>query len=236
MRKIIFVLAAVLAIFSGVAAVSATEGHLVDIKAHVENAIGVETYDLNFGTVYPEQVFNKTLVFGLTDSYLADTGVNRLDYFLYWELKPIEDGFMDADGDDYFEPMNAFLEVTDGDADLEWWGYDQHVVPTPTDPVLFCDGQLFRTEDVCDAIDIKFTVPVFDNYYNPLTDPIVDPEPKQLVLADEDYYEEIEEHCGKDMVVPKADLGINLKIQVWRIWTTEGEIMPPIVSYGDAIR
>jgi hypothetical protein len=228
MKKVVFLFAAVLIMFSGVAAVSATEGHLVDIKAHVENAIGVETYDLDFGNVFPEEYVERTLTLGLSNSFSAETRVDRLSYFLYWELKPIgESGAEPAYLGDYYQPLNPFLTVTALDQGTEptgcgyYWGPNSvDTIPGVGAAVKFGDGILKRGVDECDELSFLLMAPAFggpDGWYNEITDPNDEPG----ILQPEQYVIEKEEICGKLMDVPHADLGINLKIQLFYIRTAE---------------
>lgn len=229
MKKVIFLVAALMAVFSGIAAVSATEGHLVDIKAHVENAIGVETYELSFGTVFPEETVEKQLTFGLSNSFVdkSQTRVSSLDYNLYYELKPIEAGYLDPDKDGYFEPLSPFIVASDFDPSD---GNDTFVtqpvaVPGVGAAVLLGTGKLGKQipepaggpdGDLCDVINFGFNVPVFDKWYNAITDPVANP--GKLIYADNDYTIVKETVCGYSVDVPHADLGINLKIQVMKYY------------------
>jgi hypothetical protein len=55
MKKVILIFSAIVLVASGVAAVSAYEAHVINVKAHVENALSVNTSDVNFGTVFPQE-------------------------------------------------------------------------------------------------------------------------------------------------------------------------------------
>ncbi len=221
MKKTILILAALLLVVSGVAAVSAYEGHLVNIKAHVENAIGVETYELDFGTVFPQEELEKNLTFGLSESFV-DAGMDRLSsltYNLYYELKPIPD----TDPVEYYTPLNPFLILTDGDLND---GNDTFVTqpvaaPTVGTAVLVGSGILTKvvpepfdgpTGDLYDIVHIAFNVPVFEGWYNEITDPKA---PWAYMLMDGEFVIEDEVIAGNIAVeVPHADLGIDLKIQI----------------------
>jgi hypothetical protein len=221
LKKAILIVAALVLVLSGVAAVSAYEGHLVNIKAHVENAIAVETYELDFGNVFPQEEVEKQLTFGLSESFVDKTQIrlSSLTYELYYELKPIPN----TEPVEYYAALSPFLVLSDGDpAD----GNDKFeaqpvAVPKPGEAVKVGEGVLTKvipeptpgpTGDLCDVIHIAFMVPVFEGYYNEITDPKA---PWPYMLKEGEFVLEDERLCDTyDVKVPHADLGIDLKIQV----------------------
>ena len=219
MKKAIFIFASLLMVVSGVAAVSAYEAHVVDVKAHVENALGVPT-EFSFGTVFPEEVVEMDFRFGLSNSFVSEnqTRVSDVHYAMKWEPKPIEQGFLDPDEDGYFEPLAPWIVLTPVDANdgalpqtkpawvPAWgiaWGELNKIIPEP---------EAGPTGDLCDYWHMTFDVPVFDKYYNSSTDPRTPS--GVLVYANDDYIITEETVCGQVVKVPHADLGSNLKIQV----------------------
>jgi len=226
MKKGLMILAALLVIASGIMAVGAYEGHLVDVKAHVENAIGVQTYEFDFGTVFPEDYIEGSIMIGLSNSFVEQDTYSSVYYDLWWEPKPIgQHVAVDPDGDGYFEPIAPYITVeVDSSAPgaigagriasvlAKWDG------PAGTAIVPIGIGSLsWDNEDVCDKIHMNFTVPTFDNTYNKYTDPMLDV--ALLKLADKDYQVDTETiECSAtssfNAQVPHADLGNNLKIQV----------------------
>ncbi|MFA4880660.1 MAG: DUF642 domain-containing protein [Candidatus Doudnabacteria bacterium] len=76
MKKIILGLVAVVAIVGGVIAMSAFEAHVVNVTAKIENALNVPITELGFGTVFPEEVLNKTLAVNLSESFKEAAGCN----------------------------------------------------------------------------------------------------------------------------------------------------------------
>jgi len=224
LKKAVLIVSALLLVVSGVAAVSAYEGHLVDIKAHVENAIGVDTYELDYGTSFPQEQREDDLLFGLSNSFMDvnQTRVSSVTYELYWELKPAGDHdpeplYMDA----YFQPLNPFLYVyfpaPDGDT-IDTTA--AKTVPTVGQAVKFGEGILSKTidprvpenDDCMDGLHFTFYVPVFEGYYNEITDPKA---PYAYMLMKDQFVTVNETICDTfEAAVPHADLGINLKIQV----------------------
>lgn len=222
MKKAVLIVSALLLVVSGVAAVSAYEGHLVDIKAHVENAIGVDTYELDFGTAFPQEQLEKDLLYGLSNSFMDanQTRVSSVTYELYFELKPAGDHdpeplYMDA----YFQPLNPFMYVyfpnPDGDTAN---ATAAKCVPGVDQAVKFGEGILSKDipsvgqDDCMDKLHFTFYVPVFEGYYNEITDPKA---PYAYMLMKDQFVTVNETICDTfEAEVPHADLGINLKIQV----------------------
>jgi hypothetical protein len=227
-KKALLLVSALLIVFSGVAAVSAYEGHLVNIKAHVENAIGVETYEFDLGTYFPQERVQNELGIGLSESFIAQDRVSTVEYKLCWELKPIPadqtDNVCDPDGDGYYTPLNPYLEITMDDANDNIDPSMIHGVPADnTTAVCFGTGQMWKSRvpgegDVCDIIHVIFSAPVFEGYYNDITD---DPPDGWVygMIMEGNYCTANETICDGaiDVKVPHADLGIDLKIQVTSI-------------------
>ncbi|MDD5626611.1 MAG: DUF642 domain-containing protein [Patescibacteria group bacterium] len=49
---------------------SAFEAHVVNVTAKIENALDVPITELDFGTVFPEEVLNKTMAVNLSESFM----------------------------------------------------------------------------------------------------------------------------------------------------------------------
>jgi len=221
MKKGLMILAALLVIASGIMAVGAYEGHLVDVKAHVENAIGVSTYEVNMGTVFPQEVIERDIQWGLSNSFLAQNRLSSVDYSLYWELKPLADNAGPAYEGEYYQPLNPFLEVG-GPTDVDIDDVAVKTIPAPGQAVEFASGTLYqlipstpRDGNLCDYVHLSFSVPVFEGYYNAITDPAVAPKNWEYGMLTAGSFNTTTEHiCSFDAPVPNADLGIDLKIQV----------------------
>lgn len=223
MKKALMILAALLVIASGVMAVGAYEGHLVDVKAHVENALGVSTYEVDFGTVFPEEVVETAIQVGLSESFQDQQRYSTVEYELWWEPKPIEDGYVDVDDDGYFEPIYPFIELEVDGGTLE------PIDETRLDDV--CEGaiaigqdDLTTQGDLCDWIHMTLDPPVFDGWYNECTDPRT---PSGILSLEDGDYEIVTELIGCETnefeaPVPHADLGNNLKIQVIKVVLDSG--------------
>ena len=228
MKKVLLLVSALLIVFSGVAAVSAYEGHLVNIKAHVENAIAVETYEWDLGTWFPQEKLESDLRFGLSESFLDQDRVSEVNYKLCWELKdaPVDDAgnitickpYMGK----YYQPLNPYLVMSLGVDGNDFVTGNTSAIPGEGQAVCWGEGQLYNVPelpaegDICDIVHISFSVPVFEGYYNEITDVWPANWAFGMIMAD-DYCLVEETICGFTQDVPNADLGIDLKIQVTSI-------------------
>lgn len=231
MKKVILIVAALTLVVSGVAAVSAYEAHIIDVKAHVENAL-IVSHDLDYGNVFPQENLERELYIGLSNSFMDgnQTRVSDLEYALLWTPKSIS-GYPDAldpDGDTFFEPIWPFIVPSHegGESPLDGTvasgvepppAFSTVVVPSGYDKWGW--GHLDKASDPSDTWHLKLYVPVFDQWFNPTTDPLGDYQ-YVLYLADNDYVVVSESFTAADGTVvtndvPHADLGSNLKIQVY---------------------
>jgi hypothetical protein len=228
MKKVILILAAIVLVASGVAAVSAYEAHVINVKAHVENALSVNTSDVNFGTVFPQEWIVKHREVRLSDS--AETELEddlvavNFTFFAEWKKCADMTGYYyDNDTDtwdggtaNYCNWMGDFLYVgwdVDGQApSMTLVGPAQAGPPSAQE--ILTSGRL--TDGDAHQLYIAIDVPVFEGFYNPLTDP----EPKPSGLDDPTYivpdgsrmYTDMARHPAYD--AEGMDFGIDLKIQV----------------------
>ncbi len=219
-RKIIPILGALVLVVSGVAAVSAYEAHLINVTAHVENALSVNTTAIDFGTVFPQEVLKVHRNIALSESALAEgpAGTTPLpgdlmsvDYQVWAECKPNPN----IPGD-FYQWLGEWL----------WVGIDASQDPTlitghvrvgaaPTDPcpaakpILDAAGNTLTGtlsgNNTVDMMGVTILTPAFVGYYNELTDQkpdwfqaVIDAGNWPLLDGDPDG----------------TDLGLDLKIQV----------------------
>jgi hypothetical protein len=219
MKKVLFILAGLLIIASGIMSVAAYEGHAVDVRAHVENALMINDYDVDFGTVFPQEALESQVIIGLSESFRGQERYSSVQYKVYWEPKPISDhpGALDPDNDTYYEAIWPFIE-------LKAEGDTVYADPTTdgTGMILAGAGTLYNGDDECDMWHMILNPPVFDNWYNEATDPST---PSGILTngkpgISDDQYVVTNEYlsCDKDQEnpigVPKTDLGNILKFQV----------------------
>ena len=124
MKKAILIVAALILVVSGVAAVSAYEAHTVNVKAHVENALTVDIAEIDFGTVFPEEWLSDKFNVSLSQSAIDEKVAGRLssvdfEIFAEWKLW------------DPADPALANPVVVGQDTYYEWMGYFTYVAIDP---------------------------------------------------------------------------------------------------------
>ena len=83
-KKIILAMVALVAVSLGVVGMSAFEAHIINVTAHIENAltIPVEADGMSFGTVFPEEVSFQNMDIQLSNSFLATPRVDDIEYMI----------------------------------------------------------------------------------------------------------------------------------------------------------
>jgi hypothetical protein len=186
-KRGLIALAALVALVSGISAVSAFEAHAINVTAHVENALQAPAV-LIYGTVFPEEWHLKRFQVQVSESF-CDPTQDRHDFVFYqvWLLeKPDPDN--DSGGEDTgFYPwlgdaMYLRVDQTAPDittllaADLTHAGYDDPPILLElfnTNTGLFSTTQSLNKEpprNRIDQITVAIDVPVFEGFYNRLTD------------------------------------------------------------------
>jgi len=226
MKKVLLVLVALVLVLSGVAMVSAYEAHLSNVKVHVENALTIPaSYD--FGTVFPEQWKVYLNAIRTSDSFCAQTRVNGVNFTVWVEQKLLSDnGTPDDPADDTYYPwlgdaLYIGIDVADprpeeAGGDLKWVG---NVTPSgPPGALWVMDSPRPISKDtkhynMTDWITVGLDVPVFEGYYNELTDVATKP-------SDLDHPTVIIAANDTDRWYPEdgVDLGVDLKFQVTSIF------------------
>lgn len=87
-KKIILSLVAVVAVVGGVAALSAFEAHIINVTAHIENALSVSPKEIKFGTVFPQELLDEPFTVELSSSFLGEERVDDVDYVIKQKVKP----------------------------------------------------------------------------------------------------------------------------------------------------
>ena len=232
MKKAILVVAALLMVVSGIAAVSAYEAHLINVTAHVENALTVDTAAIDFGTVFPQEWLIKDRVIALSTSANAILGESEgdlldVDYTVWAEYKVETVGTPPL----YYFWMGEWLWVgidsLDPVTDLTGWNQvgvepditfdpdaDPWAAPDPMAVATTCTGTL-NAGNKSDTLRVMLLAPCFHGDYNADTDvkPAWWPEPETA------EWPLLPQGLDADVGV---DMGLDLKIQV----TDIGRVAP----------
>jgi hypothetical protein len=242
MKKVLLVLVSVVLVTSGVAAVSAYEAHVINVRAKVENAISTTVTKLEFGTVFPEEWLTKEFVVQHSQSFCDRNQwrVTAVNYSIWVEWKTLSDNGTPGDpyDDEYYpwlgDALYIGIDVLDPDkkkpedagGDLKWVGNVTPPGPPGALKVMDAPQPIWKEPggggNPGDLIVVGVDVPVFEDYYNPLTDML---QPNGTYLP---------KPSGLDdptVVILKTDtdrwhpdgvtLGADLKIQVTDIWYYE---------------
>jgi hypothetical protein len=173
LRRILILGAALVAVVSSVAAVSAFESHLVNVQAHVENAVVASGGgSIGGATMFPEEWLTTGVTVDASDSFKNQTRVDTIDYIVCAEPKTIDS----PDGDP-FEWMGGMAYLsTDGGSTWVWVGPTADLVP-PTAGFVCpgISGQL--TGAAASVVDVGFDAPVRVENYNEDTDVCDKPRP-----------------------------------------------------------
>jgi len=81
-KKIVLGLLAVVVVVGGVAGMSAYEAHIINVTAKIENALGVSTAAIDFGTVFPQEYEEREFVINLSTSFM-DPNQDRVKDVMY---------------------------------------------------------------------------------------------------------------------------------------------------------
>ena len=81
-KKIILGLAAAVVVAGGVAGMSAYEAHIINVTAHIENALAVSTEALDFGTVFPQEYLERDFTINLSSSFLGAERADDVEYII----------------------------------------------------------------------------------------------------------------------------------------------------------
>ncbi len=225
MRKRIFVtiLAIVLALALGISGASAYESHVVNVKAQIENALCVGTNAIHFGPVFPEEWITRDFTVSMSRSFCSQWRVTGIEYDIQagWKPIPNSDQYYEWLGDAIYIGINAenkWPEAAGGD--LVWVGEDPPPGP-PGSILMLSSGHpgLFKylpeKPTDCHTITIGLDVPVFEGYYNELTDVAITPagltHPTVIIGEDEPRW----------WPQRGITLGMDIKIQVTNIYLYE---------------
>jgi hypothetical protein len=222
MKKVLLVLVALVLVVSGVAMVSAYEAHLSNVKVHVENALVLQSYKCDFGTVFPEEWKLRLNAIRTSTSFCAQERMNGINFTVWVEKKLLSDnGTPDDPSDDTYYPwLGDALYLKIGGNGPTYQANQMHRVGNGTPPInTGLTGAVghgwvpgYEGLPIGRNLWIGLDVPVFEGYYNPATD--VKPKPSGLNEPTVVINVTDEERYFPDGVT----LGADIKIQVTAIY------------------
>ena len=127
-KKILLGLVAIAVVVGGVAGMSAYEAHVINVTAHIENALSVTPDELMFGTVFPQEKFYKDLTVALSGSFLEEDRVDDVEYVIKQKPKPYNPEDHEYCLTEWEEAMDGFMDcfmsclVRGGSEEFCWHG------------------------------------------------------------------------------------------------------------------
>ena len=196
-KKIVLSLVAIVTVTGGVAALSAYEAYVINVTAHIENALKVLPFskELVFGTVFPQEYQEKRIWVTTSESF-CDSDQRRvlnIDYKIVQKPKCINDigEYASFDYDTHECPVGytempslcPYLSKTPVYEDPSpYTDYGVLAFHDPEDPSSIATGTINKDNDLSDEWIIDLVVPCFEGYcaqdwpafvaqYNPDADP-----------------------------------------------------------------
>jgi len=196
-KKVLLTLVAIVAVVGGVAAISAFESHVINVTAHIENALKVlpSSGELIFGTVFPQEYHEKRIWITTSESFCESDQrrVLNIDYKIVQKPKCINEAgeYVPVDydthecPDGYVEMPSLCPYLSKTPVYIDEPPYTDYGVPAfhdPSDPLSIATGTINKDEDLSDEWIIDLAVPCFEGYcaqdwpafvaqYNPDADP-----------------------------------------------------------------
>ncbi|MBI5816881.1 MAG: hypothetical protein HZB09_00445 [Candidatus Yonathbacteria bacterium] len=90
MKKILLSFGALAAVVIAMPMFAAFEAHVVNVTATIENALQVTSNELAYGTVFPQEAFDKTFGVSLSQSFTAEPSVTGVTYTIRQKPKCVD--------------------------------------------------------------------------------------------------------------------------------------------------
>ena len=201
---------------------AAYEAHVINVTAHIENALRVTPPgEMTFGTVFPQEYHEKRIIVTTSRSFCAgdQRRVLNIDYKIVQKPKCVNEAgkYVPVDyathecpeGYKEMPSLCPYLSKTPVREDPP--PYDDYGVPAfhdPSDPASIATGTINKDHDLADEWIIDLAVPCFDG------------------MCAQDYDEFVYEHNpsvnSDDYILPaeleSSDFGCDLWIEVTRLY------------------
>jgi hypothetical protein len=172
-KKILMIAGGIMVVLTGITGFSAFEAHIINVTAHIENALYVSPEEISFGTVFPQEYLEREITISLSNSFMSENRVDDVLYVIKQKPKPknpeapVPDGFASwhdycaatlVDLDNCYPLLCPYLSKTP-DNNPE----NDTAVLAFHDPQQLAYGRLAKSEqDIEDIWTIDLDVPCFD--------------------------------------------------------------------------
>lgn len=185
-KKILSALIGITVLVGGIVAVSAYEAHIINVTAHIENALKVHplTGILAFGTMFPQEYRTRTMTVTTSDSFCQPTQrrVLNIDYKIVQKPKCQSDTITDKSSPLLYKPLDYATEecpqgyhkmpslcpyLSKTPKQIDPTPYTDHGVSAfhdPSDPLSIATGTINKDHDIGDDWIIDLPVPCFKGY------------------------------------------------------------------------
>ena len=187
-KKTLIILASILTVGIGITVMSAFEAHVINVTAHIENALKVMPFeDLNFGTVFPQEHLEKRIWITTSKSFCNSTQrrVLNIDYKIVQKPKCVNSvgeyapvGYDTHQCPDGYEEMPLLcpylskLPVYEDPA--PYTDYGVSAFHDPSDPNSIATGTINKDHDLLDEWLIDLAAPCFKGMCSQDFDEFVD--------------------------------------------------------------
>jgi len=175
MKKILLTIVGIVAVAVGVVGMSAYEAHIINVTAHIENALRVFPNEVAFGTVFPQEYFQKSVFITTSSSFCKpdQRRVLNIDYKIVQKPKCVNDAGQYAPVDyttdlcpsGYREMPSVCAYLSKTPRQIDAAPYTDHgVLPfhNPNDPSSVATGTINKDHDLQDEWVIDLAAPCFE--------------------------------------------------------------------------
>ena len=172
MRKQLALLSiGIMVVVGGVAAFSAFEAHVINVTAHIENALYVHDDEISFGTVFPQEYLTRDFTVGLSGSFVSSNRTDVVSYHIVQKPKCVnKDGqyapvnYWDEECPEGYTAMPSLCPyLSETPKYIDDSPYTDHGIPAFHDPATsIATGTINKDHDILDEWIIDLAVPCFN--------------------------------------------------------------------------
>ncbi len=118
-KKALSIAGALIAVLLLLPLFAAFEAHVINVKAHIENALDVSPGHIDLGAVFPQETLEATFAVALSESFLGTSRTVDVEYRITQELKPIPDSSPPANYKDLRPFLYKTKDTSETDSDSE---------------------------------------------------------------------------------------------------------------------